>query len=125
MQRRKEITLHGYAQVAGIGLVLLGLAGLVNLIADFKLFGDVLHLSTGVLLGYVALRKDARAVRGVLMGLGILYLLAGMLVPAWNLLDGLPIGLYENGEDLFHVVFGLISAFAALGLDSKNRSPAS
>lgn len=111
--------------MAGIGLVLLGLAGLIRLIYYFEPFGDVLHLSTGILLAYVAFRKDARAVRSVLMGLAILYLLAGMLVPAWNLLDGLPIGLYENGEDLFHVVFGLANAFAALGLESKDSSPAS
>ncbi len=119
MRWRREITVHEYARVVGVGLVLLGVAELF-IIDVFRSSSTLLHLSTGTLLVYVGFRKDARVVRGVLTGLGILYLLAGMLIPTWNLLEGLPVELYENGEDLFHVAFGLLNVLAAMALASKD-----
>ncbi len=108
-----------------MALVLIGAAGLAGWLDFIRPTGDLLHLTTGVLLAYAGFGwKNTRAVRTAVVIMGSLYLLAGMLAPITALLDHLPIGLYRNGEDVAHVVFGLLSAFAAILLPDEARPTA-
>ncbi len=110
-------TVGGYARGAGVSLALIGVAGLAGWMDFIRPTGDLLHLATGVLLAYVGFgRSSARTIRVAVLAVGSLYLLFGMLHPFMALLDNLPIELYRNGEDLAHVVLGLISLFAAIML---------
>ena len=119
-------TVRGYARGAGVSLALIGVAGLAGWMDFIKPIGDLLHLATGVLLAYVGFgRSKGRTARVAVIAVGSLYLLVGMLNPFTALLDDLPIGLYRNGEDVGHVVLGLLSLFAAILLpkddDPSNR----
>lgn len=118
--------MRGYARGAGVTLVMIGAAGLAGWMDLIEPTGDLLHLVTGVLLAFAGFGwRNTGAVRAAVVVLGSLYLLVGMLVPFAVLLDDLPIGLYKNGEDVAHVVFGLLSVFAAILLPDEAGPPAS
>lgn len=102
-----------YARVAGVSLILLGLAGLL---ADGQpLLGvlntdpaeNILHLLTGALLAFEGFtQRDEVAVRLVVFALGLAYLLVGVvgfIVP--NMFGLLPGGL-SLVDDLIHVLLG-------------------
>ena len=85
--------------------------------------GDLLHLATGVLLACVGFgRSSVGTTRVTVIAVGSLYLLFDMLNSFTALLDDLPIGLYRNGEDVVHVVIGLLSVFAST-LSPKDDGP--
>lgn len=74
-----------YAKVAGVVIVLIGVGGL--LLGEKSLLGvlnidigeDVVHLVTGGLMVGVGFRGSDRAVRSVVGGLGVVYLIVGVL----------------------------------------------
>ena len=74
-----------YAKVAGVTIVLIGIGGV--LLGEKSLFGvlnidiaeDVVHLVTGALMAAVGFRGSDSAVRSVVGGLGVVYLLVGVL----------------------------------------------
>ena len=105
-----------YAQVVGIVVIVIGVAGL--LLGDQLLLGvlnidiveDIVHLVTGGLLAYAGFAmRDSRAVRNVVGGLGVLYLLVlalGVVSP--TLFGLLPHG-YTIVDHLIHLVLGALS----------------
>lgn len=74
-----------YAKVAGVVIVLIGVGGL--LLGEKSLLGvlnidigeDVVHLVTGGLMVGVGFRGSDRAVRSMVGGLGVVYLIVGVL----------------------------------------------
>ena len=125
MERGRRGTIRGYARGAGVSLALLGIVGLAGWMDFIRPTGDLLHLATGVLLAYVGFgRSSVGTTRVTVIAVGSLYLLFGMLNPFTALLDDLPIGLYRNGEDVAHVVIGLLSVFAAILLPKDDGPPA-
>lgn len=121
-------TVRGYTRGAGVSLALIGVAGLAGWMDFIRPTGDLLHLATGVLLVYVGFgRSSAMTARTAVLVVGPLYLLVGMLNPFTALLDNLPIALYRNGEDVAHVVLGLLNLLAAILLpkdDGPSNPPA-
>ena len=74
-----------YAKVMGVVIVLIGVGGVV--LGEKSLLGvlnidiaeDFVHLVTGGLMAVVGFRGSDSAVRSVVGGLGIVYLLVGVL----------------------------------------------
>jgi hypothetical protein len=120
------MTVRGYARVAGAALVLLAFVGLVGAWQVLSSVDTVLHLCTGALLGYAGFaRVGERVVRAVVGGVGALYLVEGLVGPLKAFLDELPVLSYDDGEDVAHVLFGLICLFAATLLPSDSEGPTS
>jgi hypothetical protein len=100
-----------YARITGVVFVLIGAADLLLDIPVIDLPQDVLYLSTGSILLYVGFWEKATCItRPVIRGMGILYLLAGVLVLGSIFLLDLPnlIGdslVFDGG----HIVFGIVS----------------
>ena len=104
-----------YARYMGIAIVLIGVAGL--LLGEQSLLGvlnidlveDIVHLATGGLMAYAGFQmRDHAAVRQVVGGLGVVYLLvvaAGVLSP--TLFGLLPHG-YSVVDHLIHLVLGAL-----------------
>jgi hypothetical protein len=104
-----------YAKVVGVIIVLLGVGGL--LLGDKSLFGvlnidiaeDVIHLVTGGLMAAVGFRGSDSAVRTVVGGLGVVYLLVGVLGFIVPDLFGLLPHEYETVLDnLIHLTLGVL-----------------
>ena len=104
-----------YAVVVGAVIVLLGLGGV--LLGEQALFGvlnidlaeDLIHLVTGGLMLYVGLahRGDALA-RNVVGGLGVVYLLVGLLGFVVPDLFGLLPHRYSLVDNLLHLTLGVL-----------------
>jgi uncharacterized membrane protein HdeD (DUF308 family) len=114
-----------FAQILGVVLILVGLVGLVLGdkvwlgILNVDIVEDIVHLATGGLLAYVGFSgMDLSAARGVVLALGVVYLLVGILgffVPTM-------FGLIPNGytvfDDLLHLALGALSLVVALSASS-------
>lgn len=104
-----------YAKVVGVIIIAVGVVGL--LLGDQLLLGllnidiveDIVHLVTGGLMAYVGfVRTDLGVARNVVGGLGVVYLLVGLLgfiVP--NLFGLLPHG-YTIADNLLHLALGAL-----------------
>ena len=108
-------TARRYAQVVGVVVILLGLVGLV--LGDEDLLGlfnidiveDIVHLLTGGLLAYVGFaRVDRQLVRTVVGGLGVVYLLVGLLGFVAPTLFGLLPHDYSIYDNLLHLALGVL-----------------
>ena len=104
-----------YAKVAGVVIVLIGVGGLV--LGEKSLFGvlnidiaeDIVHLVTGGLMAAVGFRGSDSAVRSVVGGLGIVYLLVGVLGIFVPDMFGLLPHEYETVLDnLIHLTLGVL-----------------
>jgi hypothetical protein len=103
-----------YCRVVGPFLVLLGIAGL--LAGDQPLFGelglnsdfpeDLLHLLTGGLLAGVGFRGTDALVRSAAGGVGVVYVLLGVLGAVNDELFGLLPDGYTVVDNLLHLVLG-------------------
>ncbi len=116
-----------YAQIAGVAIVLIGIVGL--LLGDRSLGGvlnidlaeDVIHLVTGGLLAYVGFaRSDSGLLRGVVGGLGVVYLLVGILGFVEPMLFGLLPSGYSVVDNLIHLTLGVLGI--ALGFFAPTAS---
>ena len=104
-----------YAQIVGVVVIVLGVAGL--LLGEQSLLGvlnidiveDIVHLASGGLMAYVGFaQRDVGLLRNVVGGVGVVYLLVGVLgfvVP--NLFGLLPHG-YSIVDNLIHLVLGVL-----------------
>ena len=104
-----------YAKVMGVVIVLIGVGGLV--LGEKSLLGvlnidiaeDIVHLVTGGLMAVVGFRGSDSAVRSVVGGLGIVYLLVGVLGFMVPDMFGLLPNEYEIVLDnLIHLTLGVL-----------------
>jgi len=104
-----------YAKVVGVTIVLIGVGGV--LLGEKSLFGvlnidiaeDAIHLITGGLMAGVGFRGSDSAVRSVVGGLGVVYLLVGVLgffVP--DLFGLLPHEYKTVLDNLIHLSLGVL-----------------
>lgn len=104
-----------YAKVVGVTIVLIGVGGV--LLGEKSLFGvlnidiaeDVVHLVTGGLMAGVGFRGSDSAVRSVVGGLGVVYLLVGVLGFLVPDMFGLLPHVYKTVLDnLIHLLLGVL-----------------
>ena len=104
-----------YAKVMGVVIVLIGVGGLV--LGEKSLLGvlnidiaeDIVHLVTGGLMAVVGFRGSDSAVRSVVGGLGIVYLLVGVLGFVVPDMFGLVPNEYDIVLDnLIHLTLGVL-----------------
>ena len=111
---------RSYAQIAGVVVLLLGVAGLV--LGDQKLGGllniditeDIVHLVTGGALAYAGFGiRDNATVRTIVGALGVIYIGIGIL----GFVDDNLFGLIPSGftifDNIFHLGVGVISVLVA------------
>ena len=115
-----------YAKVVGVTIVLIGVGGV--LLGEKSLFGvlnidiaeDVVHLVTGALMAAVGFRGSDSAVRSVVGGLGVVYLLVGVLgifVP--DLFGLLPHEYKTVLDNLIHLSLGVLGITVGFFLGSR------
>ena len=104
-----------YAKVVGVTIILIGIGGLA--LGEKSLLGvlnidiaeDIVHLVSGGLMAFVGFRGSHSAVRSVVGGLGIVYLLVGVLGIFVPDLFGLLPHEYETVLDnLIHLTLGVL-----------------
>ena len=121
-----------YAKVVGVVIVLIGIGGLV--LGEKSLLGvlnidiaeDVVHLVSGGLMAFVGFRGSESAVRLVVGGLGVVYLLVGVLgfiVP--DLFGLLPHEYKTVFDNLIHLTLGVlgIAIGFVVGGRATDRAP--
>jgi hypothetical protein len=109
-----------YGKVVGVTVVLIGIVGL--LLGEKSLFGalnidiaeDLIHLATGGLLAYVGFAKrDSDLARAVVGGIGVVYLLVGVI----GFVESNPLGLFPSEysvlDNLIHLTLGLLGIAVA------------
>ena len=110
-----------YAQVLGVVLILTGILGL--LLGERLLLGilnidvleDLVHILTGGLLAYVGFGRPDRALaRNVVLGLGVIYLVVGVVGFVVPTLFGLLPDGYTVFDNLLHLALGGLSIAAAI-----------
>ena len=105
---------RNYARILGIVLLLVGVLGLVLGNMLFGLFNsdlleDIIHLGSGALMAYVGFGlRDNGLARTLVGGLGVVYLLVGLLgFVAPNLFGLIPTG-YTLADNLLHLALGIL-----------------
>ena len=113
-----------YAQIVGVIIILVGVGGL--LLGERSLFDalnidvaeDIVHLVTGGLLAYAGFRlPDLRMVRNIVGGLGVVYVLVGILGFIVPDLFGLLPHEYSPVDNLFHIALGAVNIAVAWFLE--------
>jgi len=115
-----------YAKVVGVTIVLIGVGGV--LLGEKSLFGvlnidiaeDAIHLITGGLMAAVGFRGSDSAVRSVVGGLGVVYLLVGVLgfvVP--DLFGLLPHEYKTVLDNLIHLSLGVLGITVGFFVGSR------
>jgi hypothetical protein len=110
-------TVRQYAKVVGIVLILVGVVGLFlgnqayGLNSD--LIEDLIHVVTGALLAFAGFQADRGLARNIVGGLGIVYLLVGLL----SFVDPTIFGLIPTGYGMFdnilHLALGALNIVIA------------
>ncbi|MDP8972655.1 MAG: DUF4383 domain-containing protein [Actinomycetota bacterium] len=108
--------LRRYAQILGVVLILVGLLGLLLGervwlgVLNVDLFEDIVHLVTGGLLAFVGFsERGVEYARSVVGGLGVVYLLVGLLGFVTPALFGLLPHGYSVFDNLLHLALGIAS----------------
>ena len=109
-----------YAQVLGVVLILVGIVGLLLGdrvwlgILNVDILEDIVHLITGGILAYVGFgRADLDLARNVVGGLGVVYLLVGILGFIVPMMLGLVPHGYTVFDNLLHLALGVLSIAVA------------
>ena len=119
-----------YAGIVGVVIILIGIVGL--LLGEQPLLGfvnidileDIIHLVTGGLLAYVGFgQRDEGLARNVVGGLGVIYLLVGVLGFVIPMLFGLLPHGYSIVDNIIHLVLGV--AGIAVAFSSRGGATAS
>ncbi|MBA2528763.1 MAG: DUF4383 domain-containing protein [Euzebyales bacterium] len=104
-----------YAKVAGVVIVLIGVLGLIlgekslGGVLNIDIVEDIIHLATGGLMVYVGFASsDAGLLRKVVGGLGVVYLVVGLLGFVVPMLFGLLPSGYSVVDNLIHLVLGVL-----------------
>lgn len=119
-----------YAKIVGITVLLIGIAGLIigdpkdGLLGVFNvdIVEDIIHLGTGGLLAYVGFAGTNAAVKTVVLGLGIVYLLVGVLGFIVPELFGLIPHEYNLADNILHLTLGALAVAAASGNAAKESN---
>ncbi len=105
---------RNYARILGIVLLLVGVLGLILGNMLFGLFNsdlleDIIHLGSGGLMAYVGFAlRDNNLARTLVGGLGVVYLLVGLLgFVDPNLFGLIPTG-YTLADNLLHLALGIL-----------------
>ena len=120
-----------YAMVVGVTVLLIGIVGL--LLGQQSLFGalnidiaeDAIHLVTGGLLAYVGFAERHIALaRTVVGGIGIVYLLVGLV----SFAEPNPLGLFPSEysvlDNLIHITLGILAIAVVWLLPRDDRTNA-
>lgn len=114
-----------YAGIVGVVVLLLGVVGLI--VGEGHLFGflnidiaeDIIHLLTGGLMAFVGFAQtDTSLARTVVGGLGIVYLLVGILGFLSATIFGLIPSGYTLGDNIVHLALGILGIAVAWLLPS-------
>ena len=105
---------RNYARILGIVLLLVGVLGLILGNMLFGLFNsdlleDIIHIGSGGLMAYVGFGlRDNGLARTLVGGLGVVYLLVGLLgFVDPNLFGLIPTG-YTLADNLLHLALGIL-----------------
>ncbi|MBA3783589.1 MAG: DUF4383 domain-containing protein [Nocardioides sp.] len=118
-----------YAKVVGVVVILIGIGGLV--LGEKSLLGvlnidiaeDIVHLLSGGLMAAVGFRGSDSAVRTVVGGVGVVYLLVGMLGFFVPDMFGLLPHEYETVLDnLIHLTLGVLGIAVGFFLGDRSGS---
>ena len=118
-----------YAKVVGVTVILIGIGGL--LLGDGSLFGvlnidlteDAVHLITGGAMAAAGfLARDLRVVRAVVGGLGVVYLLVGIV----GIFEPMMFGLIPSGyetvlDNLIHLALGVLGIVFGFVLKTRTE----
>lgn len=120
-----------YAKVVGVTVILIGVVGL--LLGDKSLLGvlnidvaeDGIHLLTGGLLAYAGFAgRSLKVVRAIVGGIGIAYLVVGIVAFSRPMFFGLiPSGYKTVLDNLIHLTLGMLGIFMGFLLKER-REPA-
>jgi len=118
-----------YAKVVGVVVILIGIGGLV--LGEKSLLGvlnidiaeDIVHLLSGGLMAAVGFRGSDSAVRTVVGGVGVVYLLVGVLGFFVPDMFGLLPHEYETVLDnLIHLTLGVLGVGVGFFLGDRSGS---
>ena len=119
-----------YAQGLGVVLILIGVGGvglgdrlLLSIPSIFYVPKDLAHLFTGSLLVYLGFgQSDEGLARTAVAGMGVVYLLVGMLGFVLPLLFELPPNGYGRVDNIAHLLVGILSLAVAFSSGSNTAS---
>ena len=122
--------IQAYAKWMGIAIVLIGILGLV--FGEGSLFGlvnidvveDIVHLLTGGLMAYAGFANlDLAFMKAVVGGVGVAYLLVGVLGFVTPTLFGLLPHGYSVFDNILHLALGAVGIAMAWFVGSRPMSP--
>ncbi len=118
-----------YAGVVGAAIILIGVVGLLAGeepllgLVNIDIVEDLVHLLTGGLLAYVGFgQRDEGLARNVVGGLGVVYLLVGVLGFVIPMLFGLLPHGYSIVDNLIHLALGAAGIVVAFLLPGRGTT---
>jgi len=119
-----------YAKVVGVSVILIGVVGL--LLGDKSLLGvlnidlaeDGIHLLTGGLLAYAGFAvRSSKVVRAIVGGIGVAYLVVGVVAFAKPMFFGLiPSGYEVVLDNLIHLTLGVLGIYVGFFLKERETA---
>src|ERR687897_3274411 len=129
LQGERKNMARTYAGVVGVVIILIGVVGLLAGeepllgLVNIDIVEDLVHLLTGGLLAYVGFgQRDEGLARNVVGGLGVVYLVVGVLGFVVPMLLGLIPHGFSVVDNIIHLALGV--AGLAVAFSSRDGAPA-